>query len=63
MEELANAFVNMAKGLDPYGFADNGTEEEAYEETRRLLSSDDGMCVLASWMNEVMDLINELMEE
>lgn len=55
MEELANAFVNMAKGLDPYGFADNGTEEEAYKETLRLLSSDEGMRVLASWMNEMVE--------
>lgn len=57
MDELARALANMAKTLDPYGFEDNGTEEEAYEETRRLLSSDEGMRALAGWVNETMEVL------
>ena len=57
MNELANAFVNLAVAFDPYEVRDNGGTEEVYEETRRLLSSDEGMRVLAKFLNDVAENI------
>lgn len=53
MNELASAFVELAVAFDPYEVRDNGGTEEVYEENRRLLSSDEGMRVLAEFLYEV----------
>ena len=58
MNELAVAFVNLANAFNPYNFTDNcDSVEEAHDETRQLLSSDEGMRVLAKFLNEVAENI------